>query len=191
METTYLLLLACPLAAALGLGVGLLLLRLRRRPPPPAAEPDLTIDLATLPAAGPPAGGAVLECYGVPVRLAALVLAPLGRAEFPQGDELLHFVDGLVPGLSQVFATHDTLVRRWPPQLSPRGFSFFFASKVRLPGERGKGTAWCSVTGKAECGDSSLMVGMVLRADAPNSLGQFVVERAPQWLDILRVRGPA
>jgi hypothetical protein len=187
-----LLLLACLLAGGMLLAIGaLVLLRFRRRPGPGPAEPGLAIDVAELPADGPPAEGVVLECYGVPVRLAVLVLAPLGRAEFPQQGELLRLIDDLVPGLSQVFATHSTLVRRWPPQLSPRGFGVFFASQIKLPGNRGKGTSWCSVAGKAEGVDGPLMVGMVLRAGRPNSLGQFSVERPSQWLDILRVRGAA
>jgi hypothetical protein len=161
---------------------------LRRREPERAAEPDLAIDLAQLDAAGPPKSGVVLECYGVPVRLAILVLAPVGRGEFPTGDDLIEVLEGIVPGLNDVFATHGTSVRRWPPQMSPRGFSFFFSSKVKLPGDRGKGSPWCSISGKTEHGSQSLLVGMALCADAPNALGHFVIERDNGWLEALRVK---
>jgi hypothetical protein len=72
--------------------------------------------------------------------------------------------------------------------MSPRGFSYFFNSKVKLPGDRGKGTPWCSISGKTERAGQSLLVGMALCADAPNALGHIVVERENGWLEALRVR---
>ena len=48
-------------------------LRRRARQPEPVS-PDLRIDVASLPAHGPPEGGPRLEFYGTPVRLAVLVL---------------------------------------------------------------------------------------------------------------------
>ena len=161
---------------------------LRRRGPEPTAEPDLTIDLARVDAIGPPKNAAVLECYGVPVRLSVLVLAPVGRGVFPEGNQLIEVLEGIVPGLNDVFATHATTVRRWPAQMSPRGFSYFFSSKIKLPGDKGKGSPWCSVSGKTERSGQPLLVGMALCADAPNTLGHFIVERDNQWLEILRVK---
>ena len=53
----------------------------RLRTPPP----NLTLDLAALGEGGPPAGPPVLELYNLPVRLAAIVLAPAGRVrELPR-----------------------------------------------------------------------------------------------------------
>src|SRR5262245_14440072 len=56
-------------------------LRLFRKRPA-AEEParsELAIDVAALPTSPPPKDGAQLEFYGTPVRLAAMVLAPVGR----------------------------------------------------------------------------------------------------------------
>ena len=52
----------------------------RRRGRLPLVEPDLTIDVASLGTAGPPPGGPVLEHHNLPMRLAAIVVAPAGRA---------------------------------------------------------------------------------------------------------------
>ena len=165
-------------------------LSLRRRPAEQAPAEDLTIELAQLDASGPPKEGTLLECYGVPVRMAVLVLAPVGRGEFPTGNDLIEVLEGIVPGLNDVFATHGTTVRRWPPQMSPRGFSYFFSSQVKLPGDHGKGTPWCSISGKTVRSGQSLLVGMALCADAPNALGHFVIERDNGWLEALRVKRP-
>src|SRR5207244_2286827 len=54
--------------------------RLGRRRPPVAPPVDLLIDVASLGSQGPPPGPQ-LEIYNVPVRLAALVFAPAGRAD--------------------------------------------------------------------------------------------------------------
>lgn len=157
----------------------------RRKPPAPA--PSLAIDLASLGAEGPPDGGPTLECYNVPVRLAVLVLAPVGRGEIPPLDKLPEAIDQISPGLSAVFDAHRTMVRQWPRQLSPRGFAQAFFTQVKLPGDRGRGTPWCALAGRLDC-DPPLMVGLALRAAAPNSLGQFPIESSRQWLDALRVR---
>lgn len=161
------------------------LLARRRLPAPPA--PSLAIDLASLGDCGPPAVGPSLECYNVPVRLAVMVLAPVGRGGIPSLEKLPAVIDQITPNLSAVFDAHATLVKQWPPQLSPRGFAHAFFAQVKLPGERGRGTPWCALAGRVEC-DPPLMVGLALCAATPNSLGQFAVERSGQWLDALRVR---
>lgn len=178
--------LAGGLTALIALAVVAKVLLARRRLPPPAA-PSLAINLASLGDHGPPAVGPSLECYNVPVRLAVMVLAPVGRGAVPALEKLPAAIDQIAPNLSAVFDAHDTLIKQWPPQLSPRGFAQTFFSQVKLPGERGRGTPWCALAGRVEC-DPPLMVGIALCAAAPNSLGQFAIERSGQWLDALRVR---
>ena len=58
---------------------------------------------------------------------------------------------------------------------------------VKLPGDRGKGTPWCSVAGKFEADGEQYMAGMALCAAKPNSLSQYVIDLPGEWLELLRV----
>jgi hypothetical protein len=170
------------------LAVAWKILTSRRRAPPPRV-PDLAIDLASLPAEGPPATGPVLEHYNLPVRLAVVVLAPTGRSgELPPIAELARLIDHIVPGLAQVAEAHRPLIRRWPSQLSSEGFAHTFFSQVRLPGDGGKGTPWCAVAGKFKVQRRWLMAGLVMRAESDNNFSQSIVHQEHQWLAILRVK---
>ncbi|MFH1924481.1 MAG: hypothetical protein ABIP48_31910, partial [Planctomycetota bacterium] len=154
-------------------------------------EPDLTINVAALGTAGPPAGGFVLEHYNLPMRLAALVVAPAGRAHpLPPREQLGQVFEAIVPGLAQVVVMHDTLVRCWPEQLSTTGFAHSFFRHAKLPGDGGKGTHWSSAAGVAKVGGQSVMVGLVMRSELSNTLGQTIIERETKWLDLLRVKPP-
>ena len=177
-------------AGAVGMLLLIVFVLLRRKPPPPkVVEPDLTIDVAKLGLHGPPESEVQLECYAVPVRLAALVIAPVGRSgAIPESDHLLNVLDQLVPGLVEIVSVHQPLVRFWPPQLSSHGFVSSFFHKAGLPGDNGKGTAWSSLAGKFNIGDGHYLVGMVFRAAAPNGIGQVSIETDGQWNDILRIR---
>jgi hypothetical protein len=161
----------------------------KRRRKPAAEAPDLRIDVASLSAASPPAAGPALYCYNVPVRLAAVVLAPAGRVhELPPIRQIGDVVNAIVPGLAQVVEFHKPVVRRWPAQLSIRGFANIFAAQARLPGDGGKGTPWCSAAGVLRFEKKPIMAGLIMRATAPNNLGQAVVEEETQWLSILRTQ---
>ena len=158
--------------------------RVRRQP-----EPDLFVDVGQLDAAGPPPQGPRLEFYGTPVRLAVVVVAPAGRhGELPPAGVLPSLMDRLVPGLPNVVAVHRPMICRWPAQLSTQGFAQSFFNQVALPGDRGKGTPWCSIAGKLQVGDRLFLVGLVCCANQSNGLSQVVVQHEGQWLDILRIR---
>ncbi len=175
--------------AVLAIGVAVVWLRRRQLRPPPLPE-IVAIDLASVGQIGPPEAGPELRCYGLGVRLAVLVLAPSGRLrEVPTGIERSAMIDQVVPGLAKVAAAHGSLVYVWPPQLSPRGFAHAFFTSVKLPGDRGKGTPWCSAAGKFEADGEQYMAGMALCAGKPNSLSQFIVEVPGEWLELLRVYG--
>jgi hypothetical protein len=164
------------------------LVRRRRRAPPPLG-PDLKVLLSELGDDGPPPGPPVLELYNLPMRLAAIVLAPVGRvSDLPPDEELPTLVEAIVPGLDQVMALHRPLVRRWPNQVSARGFAHLFFANAKLPGDGGKGSPWSSVAGMFKVKGRPLMVGLVFRAAGPNSLGQTIIEAEHQWLGCLRVR---
>ena len=133
--------------------------------------------------------GPILEHYNVPVRLAAVVLAPTGRVlELPSIDQLPQLIDHIVPGLAQVMAAHRPLIRRWPSQLSAEGFAHAFFTQARLPGDGGKGTPWCSVAGRFKIHRQSLMAGLVMRAESNNNFGQSIIHKEHEWLGILRVK---
>jgi hypothetical protein len=179
-------------AAALALLVLALIIRavLRSRRPKPQSDVDeLTINILGLEASGPPQAWPQLEFYGVPVRLAVLVLAPAGRlSQIPPKEQLRAVVDSLLPGLADVLDQHHPLFRRWPEQLSTSGFAQAFFKHVRLPGDAGKKTPWCSVAGRFDAGDQQLLAGIVCCAAKPNSHSTVIVEHAGQWHDVLRIR---
>ena len=120
----------------------------RRKPVAVPLPPDLTVEVETLGDQGPPDGPPVLEFYNLPMRLAAVVLAPAGLGrELPPDDQLAPLLDSIIPGLDKVAALHRPLVRRWPNQVSATGFAHVFFNNAKLPGTGGKGTPWSSVAG--------------------------------------------
>jgi hypothetical protein len=160
-----------------------------RRKTEPPLPPELHIELNTLVNEGPPAGLPILEFYNLPVRLSGVVLAPVGRLrELPPDGEWPAGFESVLPGLGRVAARHGPLVRRWPNQVSTRGFARAFFSNIRLPGEGGKGTPWSAVAGVFKHQGVPIMLGLVLRAAGPNSLGQVVVNTENEWLGCLRVK---
>jgi len=178
-------------AAACGIVVLIVLWRFvrRRKRLAPLVAPELTIDVQTLPDQGPPGGPPTLEFYNIPVRLTALVLAPVGRdRELPPPDEFYALCETLLPGLGQIARLHEPLIRDWPSQVSTRGFAHAFFSNARLPGDGGKGTRWSSVAGQFKHEGRPVMAALVLRAAAPNSLGQLTVNTEYEWLGCLRVK---
>jgi hypothetical protein len=182
------------LTAGVAIGVFVALWALRwmmcgRRRGQAVVLPDLAVDVAALEDAGPRSGPPVLEFYHLPVRLAAIVLAPVGRvSETPSREQLAEAIDSILPGLDQVVAAHRPLIRAWPAQVSVRGFAHAFFKHAPLPGDHGKKTPWSSVAGRFTFDDKPMMAGLILRAESPNRHGQYVVMEEEQWLGMLRVR---
>jgi hypothetical protein len=172
--------------------VGLVVLRKileRRKRRLPVFEPELKIDVSALDCGGPPADGPVLEFYHIPVRLAVLVLAPAGRGhELPPPEEIPAVVEMILPGLSRIVETHRPLYRRWPAQVSWRGFAHKFFVHVRLPGDLGRGTPWSSVAGIVKTAEGSVMAGLVLRSEQATGFGHEIIEREGEWLRVLQIR---
>lgn len=150
--------------------------------------PELRIELAALGEVGPPPGPPLLEFYNLPMRLAGVVLAPVGRLhELPPPEELPAVLESVLPGLDRAAERQRPLVRRWPNQVSTRGFASAFFSNLRLP-DGGKGTPWSAAAGIFKHRGAPIMLGLVLRAAAPNSLGQVVINAEYEWLGCLRVK---
>jgi hypothetical protein len=170
--------------------VGMIALRLRRaKAEAPVDDVLAPIDVTALPHSGPPASGPQLSVYNIPVRLVLLVLAPVGRGgKIPPNEFLPAIVDALTPQLMQVLAAHGTQFRRWPAQISSQGFSQVFFQNAPLPGDAGKGTPWCALAGRFDTPAGPMLAGLVLHADAPNSLSQIAITQPGQWLDVLRVK---
>jgi hypothetical protein len=178
---------------AVAVVVGLLILRRflkRRAAQGPEGVVLQGIEVGKLGQEGPPRAGPTLECYNVTVRLAAVVVAPTGRVgELPPANELAGLLDFVIPGLADVIGAHRPLIRRWPSQLSAEGFARTVFANVELPGDRGKGTQWCSVAGRFKLKNQSFMAGLIMRAAKPNNFSETVIEKEHEWLGILRVRG--
>jgi hypothetical protein len=124
------------------------------------------------------------------MRLAVVVLAPAGRDRvLPSAEDLPEVVEAIVPGLSKVIATHEPLVHRWPAQLSTQGFTHAFFANVRLPGDGGKGTPWCSAAGVFRYRGQVTLAGLVMCAGSAVHFGRRKIEEEEKWLDVLRVKG--
>lgn len=166
--------------------------RLLRRPEPPS-EPiidDRFMDVSQLDSRGPPNELPVVEVYGVQVRVAVVILAPVGRDGLsPEPEALNSILEQLVPGFSGAILRDKPIVRIWAGQLSAQGFTNAFFNNVALPGERGKGTPWCALAGRFTAAGESFLVGLVLCSAHPNALGQYAIHHEGQWNDILRLRG--
>jgi hypothetical protein len=108
------------LLLCLGAMVFLVLRIFRKRPTEqPTRREELAIDVAALRVTPPPKDGPQLEFYGTPVRLAVIVLAPVGRGgEIPAPADLANTIENLIPGLQEIVAQHEPLVEIWPNQLS-------------------------------------------------------------------------
>ncbi|HPU06115.1 MAG TPA: hypothetical protein PLO20_06235 [Thermogutta sp.] len=158
----------------------------RRRPPLPP-EPDLRIDLTSLHPEVPPPSPR-LEFFGLPVRLVVLVLAPAGRDGYlPPPEQWNDLFESIVPGLAEVVRTHQPRVVRWPPQLSAQGFIHKYFQNVHLPGDRGRGTPWCSAAGVARYSGRAFLVGMTFYAARANHYSQETINSEGDWYRLLRV----
>lgn len=136
-----------------------------------------------------PSDPLALLCRQVPVRIALVIVAPLGREQTaPAASELAHAAEHVMPGLGGVIARDRPEVRSWDAQLSAQGFVHSVFRHVRLPGDRGRATPWCLVAGRAQGPERPFLLGMALCAAGANALGQITVESEEKWHDVLRIR---
>ena len=128
-----------------------------------------------------------LKVHNMPVRLGAVVLAPLGRIDLPDDEEIPNILDGLVPGLGKFLAEDTPIVRTWPNQVSVGGFANNLALHMQVGGQDLTETPWCLVAGKTKLPDGLLLVTLALAAEAPNRLGVVRLEDESQWMQAIQV----
>jgi len=151
------------------------------------ARPDIAVE--RLDGQGPRTQGPVLCIRGVAVRVAAVVVAPLGRgASVPPVENWSGILDTLLPGLAEVVQRDKPLMRPWPGQLSREGFNHAVSHAAALPGDRGRDTPWCLVTGPVTWQSRPLMVCLIGRAAQPNPLIPIYVPDEAKWSDAVSIR---
>ena len=128
-----------------------------------------------------------LKVHNMPVRLGAVVLAPLGRIDLPDDEEIPNILDGLVPGLGKFLAEDTPIVRTWPNQVSVGGFANNLALHMQVGCQDLTETPWCLVAGKTKLPDGLLLVTLALAAEASNRLGVVRLEDESQWMQAIQV----
>lgn len=162
---------------------------LRRRPvSSPIESSNQRLHVQDLPARMQPAAGPVVTVYGTPTQLRVVTIAPQGRdGQLPDPESVAILLEQLLAGMAYVIQEHEPEVLCWPAQLSTSGFKQAFFNRIVLPGNRGKGSPWCSVAGQFTAGSQTYLLGLALQATASNPLGQISIEHEGQWLDVLRI----
>jgi len=165
-------------------------LMVRRKPQPVSIKKiDRTIDVSALNLSALANGAPQLEYYGCQVRLAILVLAPVGRdGSIPEEAQLPELLQQFVPNFLQVVVSHQPELHFWPAQVSQAGFSNAFFGRIPLPGNQGKGTPWCGIAGRFTALDQPYLAGIICHGENATGLGQLVIEHEGKWRDVLRVK---
>ena len=128
-----------------------------------------------------------LKVHNLPVRLGVVVLAPLGRLDLPDDEEIPTILDGLVPGLGKFVADDTPIVRTWPNQVSVGGFANNLALHMQVGGQDLTETPWCLVAGKTRRPDGLLLVTLALAAEASNRLGVVRLDDESEWMQAIQV----
>lgn len=131
-----------------------------------------------------------LKVHNLPVRLGVVVLAPLGRLDLPDDEEIPNILDGLVPGLGKFVADDTPIVRSWPNQVSVGGFANNLSLHMQVGGKDLTETPWCLVAGKTKRPDGLLLVTLALAAEASNRLGVVRLDDESQWMQAIQVSRP-
>jgi len=188
------------LAIALKWGYSVVLSKTKSRV---KGDSSLTIDVAKFSQEPPPLAPMLLDFYGIPMRLSAIVAAPAGRASnLPLDNQsLLLQCESALPRLGRIAELHKTKIIRWPTQLSVTGFTHALLREASLPDGKQTRSRWTVVTGPVEAetpsgtiglqeetGTRLLTVALFLCAEEPNAYNQEAVPAPHQWRRILQVR---
>jgi len=144
--------------------------------------------LSQYPPLKPSTGDRRLLVENVPVRLRLLVVAPAGKADEIDEDNLDKTLEKILPGLGQIYKADKPRVRVWPVQLSYEGFTKHMHRNTILPEPEGEPSPWVVVAGRAKFGGKQqMMLGMALQAVKPTTVGRLTID-AHEWSTTLRVK---
>ncbi len=163
------------------------LTRLFRRPPEPPTRQSLEEILNDYPDAGAKSGDRQLRFEGLPVRLRLVVVAPSGTGSEVDQEEVEKLLDGVVPGLGDIFKEDLPRLRIWPTQLSHEGFANHFHRNMIVPEPEDEPTRWVLVAGRARAGKRQIMLGLAMQAVKPTTIARQFID-AHQWALLLKVR---
>jgi hypothetical protein len=150
-------------------------------------EPNLEEDLSTYPDAKPSTGDRQLRVEGVPVRMRLVVVAPAGKHEDVNIDDVENMLDRVLPGLGDICKGDRPRVKVWPRQLSYEGFTKHFQRNMITPEAENEPSRWVLLGGRAKLGNQQIMLGLGLQAVKPTTVGRRTVD-AHEWPTVLRVR---
>jgi hypothetical protein len=157
---------------------------------PPAPEPDdsfLRENLADLVPPESEPGPQRLLVEGVPARFCLVIVAPAGFGQQVEPGAVDKLIDRLLPGTGALVRDDRPQVRIWPPQLSHQAFGNLFHRHTILPHLEGTPSPWVLVAGLGKLGKEPLLLGLVLWADKPNSIGRLTLEPR-QWRDVFHIK---
>lgn len=175
--------------AALGLVVLVVLVKMFSggKAPPKDEQKGLREYLDEYPDPPPaPTGGRRLVIDGIEARMRLVVVAPAGKLNTLDVEDVPELLDDLLRGLGGFVKTDKPRVRVWPPQLSAAGFAPAFFRLVESPDEEGRKSHWVRVAGPIKIGGKQYLLGLALFAEEANKLGTVLLE-PQEWVKRLQI----
>jgi hypothetical protein len=150
-------------------------------------ESKLEEHLAEYPKPKASTGDRQLLIERVPCRLRLVAIAPAGKADEIDEDEIPKMLNRVVSGLGEVFQADKPRVRIWPIQVSYEGFAKHFHRNTITPEEEDEPTPWVIVAGRCKLGKQQIMLGMAALAVKPTTVGRRTYD-SHEWAEAVRVR---
>jgi hypothetical protein len=150
-------------------------------------ESNLIENLGEYPKPKTSTGDQQLLIERVPCRLRLVAIAPAGKLDEIDPDEISEMLNKVVPGLGDICDTDKPRVRVWPMQVSYEGFAKHFHRNTITPEEEGEPTPWVIVAGRCKLGKQQIMLGLAARALKPTTVGRRTYD-SHEWASAVRVR---
>jgi len=150
-------------------------------------ESGLEEDLSEYPLPRPSTGDRQLRIEGVPCRLRLIALAPAGKADEIDEDQIPKMLNQIVPGLGDIFLADKPRVRIWPVQISYEGFAKHFHRNTKKPEEEDEPTPWVIVAGRVKIAKQQVMLGIAALAAKPTTVSRQTYD-SHQWATSVKVR---
>jgi hypothetical protein len=143
--------------------------------------------LAEYPKPKPSTGDRQLLIERVPCRLRLVAIAPAGKADEIDEDDIPNLLDRVANGLGEIFKGDKPRVRIWPLQVSYEGFSKHFHRNTITPEAEDEPTPWVIVAGRCKLGKQQIMLGLAALALKPTTVGRRTYD-SHEWAQAVRVR---